>query len=83
MPSPTALVVLLGAAALGRLWLGIVLIIAYGLGMAAMLTAAGLLLLRIRDKWAWLGRLVVPAEATGSVIIVLGFGLAARAVLAF
>ncbi len=83
VPSPTALVVLLGAAALGRLWLGIVLIIAYGLGMAAMLTAAGLLLLRIRDKWAWLGRLVVPAEATGSVIIVLGFGLAARAVLAF
>lgn len=83
VPSPTALVVLLGAAALGRLWLGIVLILAYGLGMAAMLTAAGLLLLRIRDRWAWLGRLVVPAEATGSVIIVLGFGLAARAVLAF
>ncbi|HCT78167.1 MAG TPA: High-affinity nickel-transporter [Micromonosporaceae bacterium] len=83
VPSPTALVVLLGAAALGRLWLGIVLIIAYGLGMAAVLTAAGLLLLRIRDRWAWLGRLVVPAEATGSVIIVLGFGLAARAALAF
>jgi len=82
VPSPTALVVLLGAAALGRLWLGIVLIIVYGLGMAATLTAAGLLLLRVRDRWAWLGRLAVPAEATGSVIIVLGFGLAARAALA-
>ncbi len=83
VPSPTALVVLLGAAALGRLWLGIVLIICYGLGMAATLTAAGLLLLRIRDRWAWLGRLTVPAEATGSIIILLGFGLAARAAFAF
>lgn len=83
VPSPTALVVLLGAAALGRLWLGIVLIVVYGLGMAGMLTAAGLLLLRVRDRWAWLGRLTVPAEATGSVIIVMGFGLAARAAFAF
>ncbi len=83
VPSPTALVVLLGAAALGRLWLGIVLILFYGLGMAATLTAAGLLLLRIRDRWAWLGRLTVPAEATGSIIILLGFGLAARAAFAF
>ncbi|BCJ75327.1 hypothetical protein CS0771_48710 [Catellatospora sp. IY07-71] len=83
VPSPTALVVLLGAAALGRLWFGIILIIVYGLGMAAMLTAAGLLLLRARDRWAWLGRLTVPAEATASVIIVVGFGLAARAALAF
>lgn len=83
VPSPTALVVLLGAAALGRLWLGIALIVVYGLGMAATLTAAGLLLLRVRDRWAWLGRLSVPAEATGSVIIVLGFGLAARAAVGF
>ncbi|GAA1422849.1 hypothetical protein ACFQZ4_47890 [Catellatospora coxensis] len=83
VPSPTALVVLLGAAALGRLWFGIVLIVVYGLGMAGMLTAAGLLLLRVRDRWAWLARLTVPAEATGSVIIVVGFGLAARAAFAF
>ncbi|WP_433391404.1 urease accessory protein UreH domain-containing protein [Micromonospora sp. KLBMP9576] len=83
VPSPTALVVLLGAAALGRLWLGIILIFLYGLGMAATLTAAGLLLLRIRDRWNWLGRLTVPAEVTGSVIIALGFGLAARATFAF
>jgi len=82
VPSPTALVVLLGAAALGRLWLGIVLIVVYGLGMATTLTAAGLLLLKARDRWAWLGRLAVPPEATGSVIILFGFGLAARA-LAF
>ncbi|NUO61690.1 MAG: High-affinity nickel-transporter [Hamadaea sp.] len=82
VPSPTALVVLLGAAALGRLWFGIVLIVVYGLGMAGTLTAAGLLLLRVRDRWSWLGRLTVPAEATGSVIVLLGFGLAARAVLA-
>ncbi|GAA2374897.1 hypothetical protein Cme02nite_04260 [Catellatospora methionotrophica] len=83
VPSPTALVVLLGAAALGRLWFGIVLVIVYGLGMAGMLTAAGLLLLRARERWAWLGRLTVPAEATASVIIVVGCGLAARAAFAF
>ncbi|WP_155368127.1 urease accessory protein UreH domain-containing protein [Catellatospora vulcania] len=82
VPSPTALVVLLGAAALGRLWFGIILIVVYGLGMAAMLTAAGLLLLRARDRWAWLGRLTVPAEATASVIILMGFGLAAKAAFA-
>src|SRR5205814_5073869 len=48
VPSPSALVVLLGAIALGRAWFGVVLVIAYGLGMAATLTGAGLVLLRAR-----------------------------------
>src|SRR2546430_12709083 len=48
VPSPSALVVLLGAMALGRAWFGVVLVIAYGLGMAATLTGAGILLLRAR-----------------------------------
>src|SRR5207302_4288939 len=48
VPSPSALVVLLGAMALGRAWFGVVLVIAYGLGMAGTLTAAGALLLRAR-----------------------------------
>jgi len=45
-PSPSALVVLLGAIALGRAWFGVILVVAYGVGMAATLTAAGLLLVR-------------------------------------
>ncbi len=81
VPSPTALVVLLGAIALGRTWFGILLIVAYGLGMAATLTAAGLLLLRLRARWGWLARLNLPPAAIGSVIIALGLGLAARAAL--
>ena len=48
VPSPSALVVLLGALALGRAWFGVVLVVAYGVGMALTLTAAGLLLVRAR-----------------------------------
>ena len=50
MPSPSALVVLLGAIALGRTWFGVGLVIGYGLGMAITLMAAGLLLVRLRDR---------------------------------
>ncbi|MGH9277544.1 MAG: high frequency lysogenization protein HflD, partial [Acidimicrobiales bacterium] len=48
VPTPSALVVLLGAIALGRAWFGVVLVVAYGVGMAATLTGAGLLLVRAR-----------------------------------
>ncbi|QKW10469.1 sulfite exporter TauE/SafE family protein [Streptomyces sp. NA04227] len=50
VPSPTALVVLLGAIALGRTAFGVLLVLSYGLGMAATLTLAGLLLVRLRDR---------------------------------
>jgi ABC-type nickel/cobalt efflux system permease component RcnA len=48
VPSPSAIVVLLGAIALGRAWFGVVLVVGYGLGMAATLTGAGLLLVGAR-----------------------------------
>ncbi|QPP10983.1 nickel transporter [Streptomyces bathyalis] len=44
VPSPSALVVLLGAVSLSRTFFGVLLVLGYGLGMAATLTAAGLLL---------------------------------------
>ncbi|WP_030438084.1 hypothetical protein [Actinoplanes subtropicus] len=44
VPSPSALVVLLGAIGLGRAGLGVLLVLAYGIGMAGTLTAVGLLL---------------------------------------
>ena len=53
VPTPSALVVLLGAAALHRTWFGVVLVALYGLGMATSLMAAGLLLVRAQD---WLDR---------------------------
>src|SRR5581483_7284642 len=41
MPSPSAVVVLLGAAALGHAWFGVLLVLAYGLGLAVTLTGIG------------------------------------------
>jgi ABC-type nickel/cobalt efflux system permease component RcnA len=84
VPSPSALVVLLGAAALGRTVFGVLLVIAYGLGMAATLTAAGLLLIRLRARFGGRLRLLaqwsaVAPPATAALIIVVGLGLAGRA----
>jgi ABC-type nickel/cobalt efflux system permease component RcnA len=56
VPNPSALVVLLGAIALGRTWFGLLLVVAYGVGMAATLTGAGLVLVRARgfiDRRSW------------------------------
>jgi ABC-type nickel/cobalt efflux system permease component RcnA len=50
VPSPSALVVLLAAIGLGRTAFGILLVFAYGAGMAATLTGAGLLLLAIQRR---------------------------------
>jgi ABC-type nickel/cobalt efflux system permease component RcnA len=57
VPSPSALVVLLGALALGRAAFGVGLVIAYGIGLAATLVVAGLLLVRARGWLAgWFAR---------------------------
>ncbi|MFJ2785962.1 MULTISPECIES: nickel/cobalt transporter [unclassified Streptomyces] len=89
IPSPSALVVLLGAVALGRTAFGVLLVIGYGLGMAVTLTLAGLLLVRLRDRISSrtagkasallkaFGR-IGPA-ATSALVLLVGIGLAARA----
>jgi ABC-type nickel/cobalt efflux system permease component RcnA len=84
VPSPSALVILLGAIALGRTAFGVLLVVAYGLGMAATLTAAGLLLIRVRDRWAGrfalVGRLSALAPTgTAALVLLVGLGLAGRA----
>lgn len=92
VPSPSALVVLLGALALHRAWFGVVLVVAYGAGMALTLTIAGLLLVRARGildrrtsssssrfgRLAWIARAMPVVTAT--VIVVVGLFLAARGV---
>jgi ABC-type nickel/cobalt efflux system permease component RcnA len=50
VPSPSALLVLFAAIGLGQTWFGVLLVLGYGLGMAATLTAVGLLLVRLRDR---------------------------------
>jgi nickel/cobalt exporter len=89
LPSPTAVVVLLGAVALGRAWLGVLLVLGFGLGMAATLTVAGLFVSRLRDRLdraglasnrlAWVHRQVPVALAIA--VTGLGFTLATRAAL--
>lgn len=89
VPSPSALVVLLGATALGRAWFGVLLVLVYGLGMAVTLTAAGLLLLRAQaviDRRGWalgrtrsLGRLL--PVLTAAVVILVGIGLMTRGIV--
>jgi nickel/cobalt transporter (NicO) family protein len=56
VPSPSALVVLLAAIGLGRTAFGVLLVIVYGVGMAATLTGAGLLLLALQRRLARAGR---------------------------
>ena len=50
VPSPSALVVLLAAIALGRVPFGVGLVVAYGVGLAGTLVAAGLLLVRFERR---------------------------------
>ncbi|WP_052391524.1 hypothetical protein [Streptomyces sp. NRRL B-24484] len=88
VPSPSALVVLLGAVALGRTLFGAALVVAYGLGMAATLTTVGLLLVRVGDRMAGaaegplLGRLrrITPYSGllTALLILTVGLGLMVR-----
>ncbi|MEU8002369.1 sulfite exporter TauE/SafE family protein [Catellatospora sp. NPDC049111] len=89
MPSPSAVVVLLGAVALGRAWYGVLLVAAYGAGMALSLLGIGLLLTRLRDRWeraprAWMshrGWRLLPL-VTSSAVILVGVGVATTALLA-
>lgn len=50
VPSPSALVVLLGGIALGRAWFGATLVVAYGVGMALTLFGTGYALMRARSR---------------------------------
>ncbi|MFI9326549.1 nickel transporter [Kitasatospora sp. NPDC052868] len=87
VPSPSALVILLGALALGRTAFGVLLVLGYGLGMALALTAAGLLLSGTSTRLAarTAGRLPALRRyapygslVTAAVVLVVGVGLALR-----
>ncbi|MBV6700913.1 nickel transporter [Kitasatospora aureofaciens] len=89
VPSPSALVILLGAVALGRTSFGVLLVLGYGLGMALALTAAGLLLSGTTTRLATLTTARLPSLrryapyaslATALVVLAVGLGLALRSV---
>ncbi len=92
VPSPSAVVVLVGAAALGHAWFGLLLVVAYGVGLALTLTAAGYAVVRAgggvsrllarRPRWTsapW-AALVRRSAPLGSacVVLILGAGLVFR-----
>ncbi|PWI04632.1 nickel transporter, partial [Streptomyces sp. NWU339] len=92
VPSPSAVVVLVGAAALGQAWFGLLLVVAYGIGLALTLTASGYAvvkagsgvtrLLARRPRWTTRPAvaLVRRSAPLGSafVVVVLGAGLLFR-----
>jgi nickel/cobalt exporter len=86
IPCPSALVVLLGAVAQHQIGLGMVLIVAFSLGLAATLTALGLLVVAAgrvstRLSGARTGRVLAVLPALSSVaIVVVGLVLTAQAV---
>jgi nickel/cobalt transporter (NicO) family protein len=88
MPSPSAIVVLLGAVALGHAWFGVLLVLAYGLGLAATLTGIGVFITGsgrwlaarmpgLRDRAHRIPARLVPA-GSAALVVLLGVGLAAR-----
>ena len=80
IPSTSALLILLGAIAAGRPAFGLVLVVAFGLGMAAVMSGVGLVLVTARDRVDRaqadinLGRFrdAIPLVAA---VVVLGFGV--------
>ena len=83
LPSPTALVVLLAAIALGRVAYGLALIAAFSLGLAGALVIVGILALRARDalsrRVSGRAARLVPVLSAAS-IAVLGLVLTLRGV---
>ncbi|MDQ4005189.1 MAG: hypothetical protein M3135_02665, partial [Actinomycetota bacterium] len=62
LPSPTAVLVLLGAFTLGRAWFGLALVAAFGLGLAASLVVVGVAAMGARSA---LARWTSPRVAAG------------------
>ena len=87
VPSPAALLLLLGAAALGEALFGVAMVVAFGIGMATSLAVVGLLardlLLRVEGYAARTGRLTRPVRTVmtygaAAGVVVVGLGIVAR-----
>lgn len=86
VPSPSAVVVLVGAMALGQAWFGFLLVVAYGVGLALTLTAAGFAVVKLgtgmnrlldrRPRWTThpVTALVRRSAPLLSALLVVGLG---------
>jgi len=85
LPCPAALVVMLGAIALQRVGFGLLLIIAFSLGLASVLTAIGILLVhagRLFERVPEGGRFLrLMPVASALVITLIGLGISWQALL--
>ncbi len=85
LPCPSALVVMLGAIALGRIGFGLLLIVAFSLGLAGVLTGIGIALVhagKLFERVPASGRLLRWMPVASAVFItVVGAGIALRAAL--
>ncbi|BAZ32744.1 high-affinity nickel-transporter [Cylindrospermum sp. NIES-4074] len=85
LPCPSALVVLLSAIALGRIGFGLALVSAFSLGLAAVLTGIGLMLVYAKEMFERLPlqipriRMLPVASALG--ITLIGLGITSQALL--
>jgi nickel/cobalt transporter (NicO) family protein len=83
LPCPSALVVLLGAIALHRVGLGLALILAFSVGLAATVTGVGLVAVLARRAFSRLslnGPLVRTLPAVSAVVILaVGIGITVNA----
>ena len=85
VPCPSALVVLLSAVALGRVGFGLVMVLAFSLGLAGVLTGLGLLLVRTKrlfDRLPSQMRLVKVLPAVSALVVALiGVGITTQALM--
>ena len=85
LPCPSALVVLLSAIALNRVGFGLVLVFAFSLGLAGVLTAIGILFVyagRLFKRSPVQSRFIRLLPAASALFITLaGLGIAARALI--
>ncbi len=84
IPCPTALVVLLAAISLHRVGYGLVLIVAFSVGLAAAITAIGLLALIAKRRFSRMtldGPAVrVLSNLSAALVLTLGLAMPARAI---
>jgi nickel/cobalt transporter (NicO) family protein len=87
VPCPSALVLLLSAIAIGRVGFGLMLVLAFSLGLAAVLTALGLLLIYAKQ---WFEKLQLPKPQrlhrilpalSAFLISLIGLGITTQALI--
>lgn len=86
LPCPSALVVLLSAIAMGRIGFGLALVSAFSLGLAAVLTAIGLILVYAKERFEQLP-LQIPKirmlpVVSALCITLIGLGITTQALVA-